>query len=89
MILGKSCISSKLLTANLSVITSLFVFNKNVKKTFVYKEPNAIIKQQQYLQKTVKSSCTYLAGSQMKIEKFYEKVYLYNQLLNKVILSGI
>jgi hypothetical protein len=39
MILGKSCISSKLLTANLSVITSLFVFKKNVKKTFVYKEP--------------------------------------------------
>jgi hypothetical protein len=70
MILGRSCIPSKLFTANISVITSLFVFKKNVKKTFVYKEPNAIIKQQQYLQKTVKSSCTYLAGSQMKIEKY-------------------
>jgi hypothetical protein len=43
MILGKSCIPSKLFTANISVITSLFVFKKNVKKTFVYKEPNAII----------------------------------------------
>ena len=89
MVLGKSCIPSKLFTANLSVITWLFVLKKMWRKTFVYKEHNAIIKQQQYLQKTVKSSCTYLAGSQMKIEKFYEKVYLYNQLLNKVILSGI
>ena len=41
MILDKSCIPSKLFTANLSTIKSFFV----LRKTFVYTENNAIINQ--------------------------------------------